>query len=227
MDRAGKRKQALESRAEAAPAERVLTRSAAKKARVEPVPPLEKERRRRPAASPGEQAVARAPRSRSARRAGVPVPAPAEAAPEPDAGRAGAKGGEQAEEGGMDREAAGRAGEGQGGRGDREDEVRALLRVPAARTALRTAAARPARERAARLMHSAPHRQRPWSPRDLAACAAQDKLGAEAYNRQFATANRSRPAKHRPAAARPARVICCRWRCRARAERLCAHKESA
>ena len=126
--RAGKRKQAPD----AAPTEqnRILTRSAAKRARVEPVPPLEKERPRKAAASTADQAVARAPRSRTARRAAQPAPIPAEAslAASPSVNRSDAKVAEQQQGSEMDREPARRPGKAEegDGNGGRDEEVRPL-----------------------------------------------------------------------------------------------------
>ncbi len=125
--RAGKRKQA-EDCTEPASTERILTRSAAKKARISPVPPLEKERPRR-AGRTEEQAVARAHRFRTARRAALPATAVVEGAPEQSqaVGKGDAKASEQLQESRMDQEPAKGSGKGEGGEGASREEVQSLV----------------------------------------------------------------------------------------------------
>ena len=124
--RAGKRKQA-EDCTEPAYTERILTRSAAKKARISPVPPLEEERSRR-AGRTEEQAVARAHRFRTARRAALPATAVVEEAPEQfqPVGKGTVEASEQLQESRMDQEPAKGSGKGEGGEGASREEVQSL-----------------------------------------------------------------------------------------------------
>lgn len=198
--RAGKRKEAAD-RIEPAPTERILTRSAAKKARISPVPPLEKERRRK-ADKTEEQAVARAPRSRTARRTALPASTAAEGALEPSSpvGKGDAKASEQLQESGMDRETARGSGKAEGADGTGREEVytplicaffvccagynTTWLQRRKCAVWRKGDVLSKLKRRAAALVHQAFYQLASY-------CCVQEKTGPEAYNRQFATASRS------------------------------------